>query len=445
MFKRRTIYLSIILAISMLMLAACGQATSNGDKNANQGGEAGGDNQKPVTLTFLIDNQTSTVGYEAVAAEIEKRFNIKTEFELRPGGTEGDNLVKTRLATGEMTDLMYYNSGSLFKALNPEQYFVDLTDEPFMEPVMDSFKDTVSVDGRVYGVPARSTFAGAWLYNRDIYEELGLSVPQTWEELLANNDKIKEAGYVPVVASLRDSWTSQLVVLADYYNVHTVNPDFADKYTNNEAKFATTPEALRSFEKLQELYERGHFNDDATATTYEDALRMLAEGEAAHYPILTTSLTNIANTYPEAIDSIGAFGQPGDSADQHGLTIWISEGIYANKDSENVEAAKQWMEFFVSQEGVETYLSAIKPEGPMMIEGVELPEDVYQAVKDMQPYFDEGKTAPALEFLSPVKGPALEQITVEVATGISTAEEAAAKYDDDVRKQALQLGLEGWD
>ncbi len=185
MFKRRTIYLSIILAISMLMLAACGQATSNGDKNANQGGEAGGDNQKPVTLTFLIDNQTSTVGYEAVAAEIEKRFNIKTEFELRPGGTEGDNLVKTRLATGEMTDLMYYNSGSLFKALNPEQYFVDLTDEPFMEPVMDSFKDTVSVDGRVYGVPARSTFAGAWLYNRDIYEELGLSVPQTWEEAVS--------------------------------------------------------------------------------------------------------------------------------------------------------------------------------------------------------------------------------------------------------------------
>lgn len=444
MWKLRTMYSSMII-LALLMLTACGQATSNGDDNGNQGGEANGNNQKPVTVTFLIDNQTATTGYEAVAAEIEERFNIKTEFELRPGGTEGDNLVKTRLATGEMTDLMYYNSGSLFKALSPEQYFVDLTDEPFMEPVMDSFKETVSVDDRVYGIPARSTFAGAWLYNRDIYEELGLSVPQTWEELLANNDTIKEAGYVPVAASLRDSWTSQLVVLADYYNVHTANPDFADKYTNNEAKFATTPEALRSFAKLQDLYERDHFNDDATATTYDDALRMLAEGQAAHYPILSTSLTNIANLYPEAIDSIGAFGQPGDSAEQHGLTIWISEGIFANKDSENVEAAKQWMEFFVSQEGVETYLSAIKPEGPMMIEGIDLPEDVYQAVKDMQPYFDDEKTSPALEFLSPIKGPALEQITVEVATGISTAEEAAAKYDDDVRKQALQLGLEGWE
>ena len=63
----------------------------------------------------------------------------------------------------------------------------------------------------------------------------------------------------------------------------------------------------------------------------------------------------------------------------------------------------------------------------------------------MLPYFEhEGGTAPALEFLSPIKGPALEQITVEVGSGIRPAAEAAALYDEDVRKQAQQLGLAGW-
>ena len=62
----------------------------------------------------------------------------------------------------------------------------------------------------------------------------------------------------------------------------------------------------------------------------------------------------------------------------------------------------------------------------------------------MQPYFDSGDTGLALEFLSPVKGPALEQITVEVGSGIRPAAEAAALYDQDVVKQAQQLGLEGW-
>ena len=66
------------------------------------------------------------------------------------------------------------------------------------------------------------------------------------------------------------------------------------------------------------------------------------------------------------------------------------------------------------------------------------------AVKDIQAYIDAGTSAPALEFLSPVKGPALEQITVAVGSGLNTAEEGAALYDQDVEKQAQQLGLPGW-
>ena len=80
-----------------------------------------------------------------------------------------------------------------------------------------------------------------------------------------------------------------------------------------------------------------------------------------------------------------------------------------------------------------------------MVKGCTLPADVPQVVKDMQPYFDtRGGSSPALEFLSPIKGPALEQITVEVGSGIRKAADGAALYDQDVKKQAQQLGLPGW-
>ena len=82
--------------------------------------------------------------------------------------------------------------------------------------------------------------------------------------------------------------------------------------------------------------------------------------------------------------------------------------------------------------------------GPYVIKGCTLPADVPPAVKDIQPYFDGGNNSPALEFLSPVKGPSLEQITVEVGSGIRTAADGAALYDQDVEKQAKQLGLPGW-
>ena len=64
--------------------------------------------------------------------------------------------------------------------------------------------------------------------------------------------------------------------------------------------------------------------------------------------------------------------------------------------------------------------------------------------KDLQGYLDKKESAPALEFVSPVKGPSLENITVAVGSGLTTAAEGAAQYDKDVEKQAKQLGLAGW-
>lgn len=400
--------------------------------------------KETVTLTFLIDNQAQLDGINAVAEAIKEKYNIATEIELRPGGSEGDNLVKTRLATGDMSDLCFYNSGSLFQALNPEQNFVDLTNEPFMDNVIDSFKTCVSVNGKVYGIPGEPTMAGAWLYNRKVYEELGLTVPKTWQELLDNCEKIKAVGKTAVIGSYKDDWTAQLILLADFYNVQAEVPTFADDYTANKAKFANTPAALRGFEKLQEIYNKGYMNEDFLATTYDIALKMLAEGTGVHYPMLTFALPVIEANYPDKAGDIGLFAQPSDSADINGLTVWMPAGIYIYKNGSNVEAALKWASFFASVEGTKVYASKQKPNGPFAIKGATLPDDVLPAVKDMLPYFEQGNNSPALEFLSPVKGPNLPQICVMAGSGAKTPLECAQEYDKDVEKQAKQLGLAGW-
>lgn len=422
--------------IGLLLLAACvvGLALA---------APAGAQSNK-VTLTFLIDNQSALDGIKAVAAAAEKKLGIAITIDLRPGGAEGDNVVKTRLATGDMDDLSFYNSGSLFQALNPPQNFVDLTNEPYMSRVIDSFKATVSVDGRVYGIPAQTAMGGGWLYNRKVFAQLGLKAPRTWAELLANSEKIKAAGKIAVIGSYKDDWTSQLIYLADYYNVQAKYPAFAADYTAHKATIAGTPVALRSFEKVREIYTKGYMNKDLLATTFEQALKMLADGTGAQYPMLTFALANIKATSPDKINDIGFFAQPGDSAASNGLTVWMPAGIYLSKSGKNIEAAKRWAAFYLSSEGISAYMDAQKPDGPFAIKGVKLPGDVIPAVKEMIPYFDSGRTAPALEFLSPIKGPNLPQICVEVGSGIKSPQEAAAEYDRDVEKQAKQLGLAGW-
>ena len=42
------------------------------------------------------------------------------------------------------------------------------------------------------------------------------------------------------------------------------------------------------------------------------------------------------------------------------------------------------------------------------------------------------------------KKKAFAKITVEVGSGITSAADGAARYDEDIKKQTQQLGLENW-
>ena len=286
---------------------------------------------------------------------------------------------------------------------------------------------------------------GGILYNRKIYADLGLSVPKSWAEFMANNEKIKAAGKVPVIQTFGDTWTSQLFVLADYYNLQATVPDFADKYTANQAKYATTPAALKGFERQEEVFKAGYLNEDFAAAKFDDGLRMLAAGEGAHYPMLTFAIGGIAQSHADTIKDVGFFAMPGDDAGANGLTVWMPAAVYIAKTTMHPEEAKRFVAFIASTKGCDVRSAANGATGPYLIKGCTLPGDVPPAVADLLPYFQkDGATAPALEFLSPIKGPALEQITVEVGSGIRSAADGAALYDEDVKKQAQQLGLPGW-
>jgi raffinose/stachyose/melibiose transport system substrate-binding protein len=432
--KRTQKAIIALLLAAAVCLAAC--------KSKEGGSLSGGKSAETPVVTLLTDKDTSFAGMQKVIDAIEAKLGIRTEVEIRAGGTEGDNIIKTRLATGDMADIFLYNTGSLLQAINPEKNIYDITNESFAGNVNDTFRTAASINGRLYGVPQTSTQAGAILYNKKVYQELGLSVPHTWKDFLANCDKIQAAGKTALIGGFKDTWTSQLLVLGDEYNVKALMPNFPEEYTANRAKYANIPAARRGFEKIAET--RKYLNKDYLAATYEMAAEMLTSGEGVHWPMLTFALSYINGLDPDKIDDIGVFGIPGDDPGNHGLTVWISAGVYIYKNTPNVDAAKKWVEFYVSQEGISIFSSVQKPDGPYSIKGISLPADSYAGVKEMQAYFDAGKVDMALEFESPVKGPNLEQICVEVASGNTSPADAAAAYDADVRKQAVQLNLSGW-
>ena len=437
--SRRRLGAVVALTVSALALSACSAGSIRG------GGDGGDDN----TLTWLVDNGAGTI---ATANGIAKGFEashkgVTVKVETRPGGTEGDNIVKTRLSTGDMTDVFIYNTGSLFQAIDPTKNLVPLDDTVDTKALEETFLGTVKAGDQYYGTPFSTALSGGVLYNKKVYDKLGLKVPTTWDEFMANNAKIKAAGVAPVIQTYQeDTWTSQLFVLGDYHNVEAADPGWADKYTKNQVKYSQQP-ALEGFEHLQEVHDAGFTNKDFGSANLAQGIDMLAAGKGAQYPILTTVLADLVQAHPDQAKDIGFFALPGNDAAKNGMTVWPGlSAVYVPKSTEGakLKLAKEFQAFVGTKEGCEAQSKGAQPTGPYLVKGCTLPTDVPPAVKDLQRYFDEGKATPALEFLSPVKGPALEQICIEVGSGIKSAEKGAALYDEDVKKQAQQLNLPGW-
>lgn len=428
--RRLPILLGATLA-SALLISACSAGSVDGDS---------------VRIDFLVGNEPYTIALgEALAdAFMAENPGVVITVDSRPGGGDGDNLVKTRLATGEMADVFIYNTGSLFEALNPDQFLVDLSDQPWVDDLEEDFLSTVSTDAGVYGNSWGASFAGGIIYNRGIYEDLGLEIPESWEEFMANNAVIADAGITPVIQTYGSTWTSQLFVLGDFANVLAADPDWAQEYTAGNRKYAEEP-ALYAFLNHQEVYEAGYFNENYPSATDADGARMIAEGEGAHYPWLTNLLTYVEQNTPDLVDDIGYFALPARDSAHTQATIWQASGLYIPQSTEGAarDAAIAFVEFVGSDTGCALQNEHLIAAGPFP-GTCDLPADAPPMLADVEAYVDAGRAAPALEFLSPIKGPNLEHILVEVGSGIRSGADGAAYYDQDVVNQARQLGLEGW-
>ena len=228
--------------------------------------------------------------------------------------------------------------------------------------------------------------------------------------------------------------------LGDNYNVLAENPTFADDFTAGTAKFATTDAGVRSFDKYADLVDM--YNADASAATYDDSIEAMATGQATHWIILTQVVPAMIALHPECEENVGIFGIPGDDPENCGITVWEPNAWYINKDTAEKDACLALLDFWFRQDNMDYYFSTYGANGPSCVKGYSLPESVCPAIRvDMQKYFDEGKTAPALEFLTSVKGATCEQITTSCALGQIDGATAAQMYDDDCMKSAVQQGL----
>lgn len=267
--------ISLLMAATMLgtVLSGCGNAENQETDGSDLAAATGNSEQQQDGQT---ENVTLTVGYPTrfvpdafneVVKLAEEKIGIK--IVPQPFSDADETTLRSLLASGEAPDLIFYNSGSLLRRLNPSKYFADISSyDSLTGRLEENFKESVTMDGVVYGIPQSASMGGGILYNKKMYEKYNLEVPKTWEDFINNCNTLSEAGETAVIGTFGSSWTSQLVFLADYYNITADSPNFSKEFEEGTAKYATTPIAVRSFEKYEDLVS--FYNEDCAVATYDD-------------------------------------------------------------------------------------------------------------------------------------------------------------------------------
>ena len=145
--------------------------------------------------------------------------------------------------------------------------------------------DDVSVDGVAYAIPYQWQ-ANAFLWaDTAIFDELGIAVPQTLEELLEVTPILKEAGYTPVALGNTGAEWFGVIVLNAMIRGWVDGDWLADMLVNREAgkSWAENEGWVKAMEWLADAGKAGVFNADCNALAENDAYLLYANKEAAMF------------------------------------------------------------------------------------------------------------------------------------------------------------------
>jgi len=452
--------LAMLLALMMVIsLAACGQKDSSKtqedktpqqDKTTEDETPSEPDEQPEEenpyagkTLTFMMSmsDSNATDAYYAQIAAFEEKYGCTVEVEAIPGGDEGENLKRVRLATGNLADIYMMSIGSKFSEFDPENNALDISGEPWVNNIAEGYRKVGTYpDGGTYITPSDTSNAAGVIYNTKIFADLKLEIPKTWDEFLACCETIKNAGITPIAAPYAKTTNTQIPFLMNYFYVQKEDPDFAEKYLNQEIELSDSKAFVRGLQKLYDVADKGYINDDNLATGMDECAIMMGEGTAAMMIIRTNILSTMENNCPEAIADMDFFPLPDVDPEGRGICYWMPMGYVINREAKEPELAKKWCEFVTSQEGIDAYCSVVNPAGTFMVNNVTMPDTAYPALVTAQQWV-ETASCPVMEYVCSIKGSNQATITSMVATGSITAEDGCQQIAEDNVIDAQQKGL----
>lgn len=372
-----------LAAASALALAGCAGGSAAPDADITAEPEYSG------TLSILTKFGGDPLGpyFENLADEYEELHPEVTVELIQETDQSVKDKTKTLTASGALPDIYFTWTGNWAQNFIDGGLAADLTEvigpdtewgKTFGEASLSAFE----VDGKYFGIPLYNNgkFMG---YNTAIFEEVGVEVPTTFEELIASCAPLRSAGYEPIAFGNKDGWPA-LHYLQQLFAYNVPSDVLHDDFSPATATL-DHPGYLASLEQFKTLVDE--CTDTGTGTNgvlYTTAQEALAGGRAAMYyqEILEfDTVTAEGNLLTPEDFGIFALPVPEGADGEPGAIEGSPEGYLINAKSPRAAVAVDFMKFATTLESA-TVLSSPPYGQPSTVVGAVTPETSSEAVFD---------------------------------------------------------------
>ncbi len=330
--------ISAVLAVAMLTAAILPGCSSGGDSG--------------VTEIEILQYKPEAAAY---FDQVEEQFNAShDDIHLTISSpNDASTILRTRFIREDYPDIIGIGGDINYSYYVDADILADVSDYPGLADIKQSYLDILEnleitpKDG-AYGVPYVANAAGI-LYNKDMFEEHGWEIPESWGELIDLCEEIKAEGILPFYFGFRDTWTC----LAPWNSlaVDLAPADTCQRVNAGETTFSE--EYVEVAEKCLELVSYGP--EDPFAYGYNDACTAFASGESAMYPIGSYAVPQILSVNPEM--NIDSFVTPGnDDASKNTLNSGVDLMFAVTAECENKEAAYEVLDFLMEDANIQAYI-----------------------------------------------------------------------------------------
>ncbi len=294
---------------------------------------------------------------EAVAAmeKIEARFN-ETHDDIHltiDSPNEAMTILKTRFIRENYPDIVGIGGDINYSNFLDAELFMDISDLDVTAQVKPAYAEMekelefIPQDG-IYALPYVANAAGV-LYNKDMFEEHGWEVPETWSEFTALCEQIESEGIQPLYLGYKDTWTC----LAPW-NALAVGLTPSDTCAQvNQGNTTFTDNYREVAEKTEALLEYAEPNPYAYG--YNDACTAFARGESAMYTIGNYAIPQIKSVNPDI--NIDSFTFPANESEADNvLNSGVDLHFCVMKETQNKEAVYEVLRFLYEDETINIYL-----------------------------------------------------------------------------------------